>query len=88
MSNLIWPLWQTILTGDEFTPDGCRIWDAKTREKLDKDRFRKGMGKGCRILRNHCRPHRRTALTKSISSLEQASMRYAHAARWYSVFQV
>ena len=30
--------------GDEFSPDGCRIWDAKTREKLDKDRFRKGLG--------------------------------------------
>ena len=29
--------------GDEFTPDGCRIWDAETREKLDKDRFRKGL---------------------------------------------
>lgn len=33
-----------IYLGDEFTPDGCRIWDAETREKLDKDRFRKGMG--------------------------------------------
>ena len=30
--------------GDEFSPDGCRIWDAQTREKLDKDRFRKGLG--------------------------------------------
>lgn len=34
----------TIYLGDEFTPDGCRIWDAGTREKLDKDRFRKGLG--------------------------------------------
>lgn len=33
-----------IYLGDEFTPDGCRIWDVETREKLDKDRFRKGMG--------------------------------------------
>jgi phosphoribosylaminoimidazole-succinocarboxamide synthase len=33
-----------ILLGDEFTPDGCRLWDAETREKLDKDRFRRGMG--------------------------------------------
>ena len=33
-----------IYLGDEFSPDGCRIWDAKTREKLDKDRFRKGLG--------------------------------------------
>lgn len=33
-----------VYLGDEFTPDGCRIWDSETREKLDKDRFRKGMG--------------------------------------------
>ncbi len=33
-----------ILLGDEFTPDGCRVWDAETREILDKDRFRKDMG--------------------------------------------
>ena len=33
-----------IYLGDEFSPDGCRIWDAQTREKLDKDRFRKGLG--------------------------------------------
>jgi phosphoribosylaminoimidazole-succinocarboxamide synthase len=34
----------SIFLGDEFTPDGCRIWDAESREKLDKDRFRKGLG--------------------------------------------
>ena len=33
-----------ILVGDEFTPDGCRVWDAETRKKLDKDRFRQGLG--------------------------------------------
>jgi phosphoribosylaminoimidazole-succinocarboxamide synthase len=33
-----------IILGDEFTPDGCRIWDATTKEKLDKDRFRRDMG--------------------------------------------
>ena len=33
-----------LLLGDEFTPDGCRVWDVKTREKLDKDRFRQGLG--------------------------------------------
>ncbi len=33
-----------ILLGDEFTPDGCRIWDMETREKLDKDRFRRDLG--------------------------------------------
>lgn len=30
--------------GDEFTPDGCRIWDAETRQKFDKDIFRKDLG--------------------------------------------
>ena len=33
-----------LLLGDEFTPDGCRVWDKDTREKLDKDRFRQGLG--------------------------------------------
>ncbi|ADJ27568.1 phosphoribosylaminoimidazolesuccinocarboxamide synthase [Nitrosococcus watsonii] len=33
-----------VLLGDEFTPDGCRLWDVETREKLDKDRFRHGLG--------------------------------------------
>ena len=34
----------TLLLGDEFTPDGCRLWDTDTRRKLDKDRFRRGLG--------------------------------------------
>lgn len=33
-----------LFLGDEFTPDGCRLWDAETRKKLDKDRFRQGLG--------------------------------------------
>jgi len=33
-----------LLLGDEFSPDGCRLWDVETREKLDKDRFRQGLG--------------------------------------------
>ena len=33
-----------LLLGDEFTPDGCRLWDTDTRKKLDKDRFRQGLG--------------------------------------------
>ncbi|HKK05303.1 MAG: phosphoribosylaminoimidazolesuccinocarboxamide synthase [Gammaproteobacteria bacterium] len=33
-----------VVLGDEFTPDGCRLWDAQTRDKLDKDRFRQGLG--------------------------------------------
>ena len=33
-----------LVLGDEFTPDGCRLWDTETRKKLDKDRFRHGLG--------------------------------------------
>jgi phosphoribosylaminoimidazole-succinocarboxamide synthase len=33
-----------LLLGDEFTPDGCRIWDKETGVSLDKDRFRKDLG--------------------------------------------
>jgi phosphoribosylaminoimidazole-succinocarboxamide synthase len=33
-----------ILLGDEICPDTCRFWDKKTREKLDKDRFRRDLG--------------------------------------------
>ena len=34
----------TIVLADEISPDTCRLWDADTREKLDKDRFRRDLG--------------------------------------------
>ncbi|MCL2080855.1 MAG: phosphoribosylaminoimidazolesuccinocarboxamide synthase [Oscillospiraceae bacterium] len=33
----------TLVLADEISPDTCRFWDSKTREKLDKDRFRRDM---------------------------------------------
>ncbi len=33
-----------IVLADEISPDGCRLWDAKTGEKMDKDRFRRDLG--------------------------------------------
>ena len=33
-----------IILADEISPDTCRLWDSKTHEKLDKDRFRRDMG--------------------------------------------
>lgn len=33
-----------IILADEISPDTCRLWDADTHEKLDKDRFRRDMG--------------------------------------------
>jgi len=41
-------LWENdfarIILADEISPDGCRLWDATTSEKLDKDRFRRDLG--------------------------------------------
>jgi len=33
-----------VLLADEISPDGCRLWDMATGEKLDKDRFRRDLG--------------------------------------------
>ncbi|MBW8734922.1 MAG: phosphoribosylaminoimidazolesuccinocarboxamide synthase [Asticcacaulis sp.] len=33
-----------VILADEISPDSCRLWDAQTNEKLDKDRFRRDMG--------------------------------------------
>jgi phosphoribosylaminoimidazole-succinocarboxamide synthase len=33
-----------IILGDEITPDTCRLWDADSNKKLDKDRFRFDLG--------------------------------------------
>jgi phosphoribosylaminoimidazole-succinocarboxamide synthase len=35
---------ETIVLADEISPDGCRLWDLKTGEKMDKDRFRRDLG--------------------------------------------
>ena len=36
--------WSRIILADEISPDGCRLWDMVTGEKLDKDRFRRDLG--------------------------------------------
>lgn len=33
-----------IIVADEISPDCCRLWDIKTNEKMDKDRFRRDLG--------------------------------------------
>ena len=41
-------LWESdmmrIVVADEISPDSCRLWDIKSNDKLDKDRFRRDMG--------------------------------------------
>lgn len=34
-----------VILADEISPDTCRLWDAKTNEKMDKDRFRRDLGR-------------------------------------------
>ena len=34
----------TVILADEISPDTCRFWDSETKEKLDKDRFRRDLG--------------------------------------------
>ncbi len=34
-----------LILADEISPDTCRFWDQTTKESMDKDRFRKDMGK-------------------------------------------
>ncbi len=34
-----------VILADEISPDSCRLWDLKTNEKMDKDRFRRDLGK-------------------------------------------
>ena len=36
---------QRLVVADEISPDSCRLWDKKTKEKMDKDRFRRDLGK-------------------------------------------
>ena len=42
-------LWENdemrIVLADEISPDNCRLWDVKTNQKLDKDRFREDLGR-------------------------------------------
>ena len=44
-----------IILADEISPDTCRLWDAETNEKLDKDRFRRDMGKVIEAYEEICR---------------------------------
>ena len=44
-NDLLRAFWSgTVILADEISPDTCRLWDAATGEKLDKDRFRRDLG--------------------------------------------
>ena len=44
----------TIVLADEISPDTCRLWDEKTHEKLDKDRFAGTWAARRRPMRRSC----------------------------------
>jgi phosphoribosylaminoimidazole-succinocarboxamide synthase len=56
----------TIVLADEISPDTCRLWDARTGEKMDKDRFRRDLGG---VMEHYAEVLRRTraALGASVS---------------------
>ena len=52
-----------VILADEISPDGCRLWDMKSNEKLDKDRFRQDLGNAEPGFRHHLdQPERRRGL--------------------------
>ena len=64
-----------LMLGDEFTPDGCRLWDAKTGEKLDKDRFRRDLGSVIEHYREVGAAHRRAAVAADVGRAAQGIAR-------------
>ncbi len=54
-----------LVLGDEFSPDGCRIWDKDTHKKMDKDRFRQNLGN---VIESYKEVGERLGIDFSISS--------------------
>ena len=60
----------TILLADEMSPDNCRLWDQKTGERMDKDRFRLGLGS---LTDFYAEVGKRLGLEKQITKILEAS---------------
>jgi phosphoribosylaminoimidazole-succinocarboxamide synthase len=52
-----------IILADEISPDSCRLWDAATNEKLDKDRFRRDLGN---VIESYTEVARRLGIMKEM----------------------
>jgi len=55
-----------VILADEISPDSCRLWDAQTNEKMDKDRFRRDMGD---VIENYTEVARRLGIMKEMSTV-------------------
>src|ERR1700744_809669 len=53
-----------VLLADEISPDSCRLWDATTNEKLDKDRFRRDLGN---VIESYTEVARRLGIMKEMT---------------------
>ena len=61
---------RTILA-DEISPDSCRLWDAQTQEKMDKDRFRRDLGD---VIENYTEVARRLGIMKEMPTVIQGGL--------------
>ena len=59
-----------IVLADEISPDTCRLWDAKTEKKLDKDRFRKDLGN---IIEGYQEVARRLGIMPEIANVKEVN---------------
>ena len=55
-----------VILADEISPDSCRLWDAQTNEKMDKDRFRRDMGD---VIENYTEVARRLGIMKEMPTV-------------------
>lgn len=57
-----------VILADEISPDSCRLWDAATGEKLDKDRFRRDLGN---VIESYTEVARRLGIMKGMPTVIQ-----------------
>lgn len=60
-----------VLLADEISPDSCRLWDAQTNEKMDKDRFRRDLGD---VIENYTEVARRLGVMKEMPTVIQGGL--------------
>ncbi|MDF2902038.1 MAG: purC, partial [Phenylobacterium sp.] len=60
-----------VILADEISPDSCRLWDAQTNEKLDKDRFRRDMGD---VIEGYTEVARRLGIMKEMPTVIQGGL--------------
>ena len=69
---------QRLMLADEISPDSCRLWDIKTNNKLDKDRFRHDLGG---TMDAYCEVARRLGVLVEPEVMGQAKVHHLSAVR-------